>query len=240
MLKEKEVKMNKKGVTHFEMIVALILFILVVFGVLAVYNSHFKSNELERTSLDLFEQSFMKHADNFTEVDAFVNLPAGDCFNISLNSNLDALFERIYVLAGNVKANFILSPDGRSIFIENKNAELYSIYAFSFETGDKTLQFPISNCVNVPTVYGTLMNERIFSSKKLDDFRTNYTNDYENLKNQWDLQNDFAITINDVEGGNWTMSKDKPVNTNVLAKSFMIKVFKENRIVNAVVSLQIW
>ena len=38
-----KINRNKKGVTHFEIIVALILFILAVFGSLALYNSYFRN-----------------------------------------------------------------------------------------------------------------------------------------------------------------------------------------------------
>jgi len=236
---------NKLGVTHFEMIVALILFIFAVFGSLALYNSYFKNfSSLERANLDVFERNFMKHSDNFTKVDVFVGTIPEEvlCFNVSLNSNVNGRLEKLFVLSNNARANFSLDVNG-DMSIENRGSNFYELYLFSFDTTDKNLA--ISPCDNAVANYSTPLTGKIFSSDTLEDFKINYTDDYNNLKKGWDLPNDFSMTIKDVEDEGdilFNMTRTKPMNTEVLSKSFIIKIFDEdeNKIINAIVNIQIW
>ncbi|MCX6742552.1 MAG: hypothetical protein NTX24_05295 [Candidatus Pacearchaeota archaeon] len=234
---------NKQGVTHFEMIAGLIIFILAVFGSLALYNSYFKnSNGLERANLDVFEKNFIKHSDNFTKVEIFVGTISRDCFNVSLNSNVNGSFEELYVLSNNTRTNFLLDVNG-DISIENKNSNVYELYLFSFDREDKRLTS--SPCENVFVDYSIPFTGKIFFSDTLEDFKMNYTNDYDNLKKRWDFPNDFSMTIKDVEDEKnilFNMTRTKPINTEILSKSFIIKIFdeSENKIINAIVTVQIW
>ena len=237
-------KANKRGVTNFEIIVALILFILAVFGSLAIYVSYFKNgpSSLETNNLDIFETNFMKHADNFTKVDAFVNLSGLNvpCFNISLNSNINGSFDNIYVLYNNSGTNFSLDTGNMSIG-SNKSG-IYELYLFSFNAIDKP-STSFSSCYPVSISYSIPLTGKIFSFDTLEGFNENYTDNYTNLKNQWDLSNDFAMTIKYENGTTlFDMMGEKPINTEVLSKSFIIEIFDENqgKIINALVTVQIW
>ena len=195
-----------------------------------------------KSNLDVFETNFMKHADNFTKVDVFVGTISGSspCFNITLNSNVNGSFDKIYVLSDNSGANFSLDGNG-NISIENKYSDTYEIYLFSFDTTDKNLAS--SSCADADVNYSILLTGKIFSSETLTNFSMNYTKDYSGLKKQWDFPNDFTMTIKYENGTTLLeMSKEKPINTEVLSKSFMIKIFSENekKIINAIVSVQIW
>lgn len=229
---------NKKGFTHLEMITAIILFVFAAFSIILLFNNYSKSHEISYSTLDFFEKNFLDKAGNFTKVDVFVSPSSSPCFKIPLNPNLYNLPSNI-IIFGNREAAF--SKDSNYFFIEDTDVNLYEIYSCSFSTLSTGLTLSINDCEEVSYNYSLHLKDKIFSYAQLQAINDSYYNgSYNDLKKSFDFAGDFSMKISNDTTTLFEMTRQKPLRAEVLAKNFEIKIFKDKKIITAVVNLQAW
>jgi hypothetical protein len=231
-------KENKRGITNIEMVVAIILFVLAVFTIVLGFNAFHKTSADKDKILENFEQNFLAKAQDFKKVDVYVSFSGSPtCLKIPMNENFkNAVQDNMSIYYDGNLMDFNLESDG-NISILNGGIGIYEIYLFSFNVSNSRT----SNCVLVDYNYSLPSQGKIFSYEMLENINNTYSDyaGYETLKQEYG--NDFTMIINDESGNEmFSMKKSKPVNAEIFARNFMIKIYDQNKIVNALVHLEIW
>ena len=231
---------GKKGMSHIELIVAILIFIFAV--VTVIYLINFQSSEGDsQYFLNILEGKLRERAEiSYAGIDLSIEQPVtGDCFSVNKPSFLieqtNTIIKTDSISTGN---EFIFSGD--KILIAN-TGDFYKIYYFSSDvTDDFVLQS--ANCIDLVERedynYSIIYRDEIFAEQAFENLP-----DYEQLKQDFGLEGkDFSIRVQGINDNfSFILEKQKTALTEVQAKEFLVNVFmKDGRKINAILNLQIW
>lgn len=244
---------NKRGISHLELIIAMLIFIFaVISAVLFIISAtgQYKTDSNSNT-LKLLENNIRKETEiNFNETLLFINSSNKDCLNISFPKISQ---ENTIILDNNLNLiafNFSHGPGQSWLLVNNTNKghnSVYSIYSFSEDiTKDKRLGscLGIDN-LNISKDYNCSItfHDKIFSKRKFLELRSKAYSGYTNLKRMLDLGNkDFEVNIKNENGFNLNITnKTQPRQVEVKAEEFPAEIMLENgTIINAIINIKVW
>jgi len=209
---------GKKGISHLELITAILIFIFAVVIVIYFVNIQ-KGIETSETILDAFEAELREKAEiDIEKISLFIQGNA-ECFNISLHSDL---VEETFTFIPGTAFNF---SEGR-LLINNNQQNFYEIYYFS---EDVTESIRLENIICTELTeeyynYSIQYQGKIFSEKKLKNLDLNYK--------------DFQIIVRDL---NIDVGKFPPKQTEVRAREIPVEIVKEDgKIIKTTINIKIW
>ena len=242
-MKRKTFSLNKKAVSHIEIILSMTIFVIFVFFVIYFLNP-VRHQNIDNVLSSILQESIQKN----TQV---------------------TLFETPLVLSVSIPTCFIVanpySSQDVSVFDTNKNQIVYNKYAVSQLAINKgagdVYYIYYSPDQALSNLEGTLVScnllndsEYSFSStrhiapyslKKLNEMKDKYNNDYNGLKEEFDfpLGSDFKIYINELGDNTKLVSMEKtvPEKVEVFATEIPIQIMKDSgEVSSAVLNIQVW
>jgi hypothetical protein len=227
--------MSKKGIHHVEYVIAISIFIVAVISIIFLMYSLPKSTD--DNSLNIAEKNFEQMNEILVKESV---LTIGDldatCYNLEFNPNLPS--KNLSVTSGGSPIDFKIE-DSKIFLAANGEYTIYSGEEFTTNTDILTDCQPLS-----PGQYSySIVNEENFiSDNRLIGMNLTYYHDgYEYLKQVLNINKDFSIKITNGTIPLFDMSRSKPLNVEVHAKEFRIKIINKNaEVTDALVNLQIW
>jgi len=238
---------SKKGASHFEMIVAFVLFFAFV-GFLLVYIRPYKTGTLQASVVAGLHDSFKEQAEtNLTKF--FLKANNSDsagvfrdkCFTIDLNQKLFGyVFTDTFVKSVDEvekKSNLENSGglDVGSVDSEEVLDDVFYYVMISPEFDDSA--YDCSHSLN-EYMLGGINEKRIISYKQLLEMKERYENDYANLKKDMNFPEayDFSIVSSLI-----TMEGVVPEEGDIIADDFIEEVlFADGTIINQRFTLKVW
>lgn len=243
--------MKKKGSAHLEIVTAFTLFI--VFTIFLLYYLKApEDNTLSITILNKLESSFLNSTT--TELASFLVKPnQTGCVKFNV-SNFSILGNSSAVASGEVRSgwNFdgtqwVVLDDGiRASKLEN-NILTINAQGINISEND-TLEIFVSDAIssgsnpcsspNSSSVVGTVSRVRALSEKKILEFESNYTNNYTNLKDSFNLPTDSDFAI--VSEGFINATRNIPEVDTQSRRLVMDVVFSNGTITKKNIDLIVW
>ena len=235
---------RKKGATHVEMIISFVIFlsflifILVAFSPLKIFSKSSTNLDitkeiiLESVSVNLSTFSLKINSTTYSDI-------TEGCVNADFDSSL-------------VQGKWIMKEQGGEIVsatIENDNLYFDKSGMFYKLHSSEELQeraAGTSGCYNLDKENYTLGVERTYnkiSLIKLNQFFIDYNSDYEQIRDNLSLRNDFNVFILNSSGvvEHFKAEVNKPEGVEVQAVNIPIEILDENLTLNPyIMNIQVW
>lgn len=240
---------RKKGMSHLELIVGILIFIFAVVSV--IYFINLKTATpiiISESHLDILESGLRKEAElDFNKTVLYIrNIPNAVCFSVSKHSTLEN--QDFVFITTDINQPVAFEFSGNDLLlIENTGEDLYKIYSFSADVIDEN---PLGSLSCYPLLegdydYSIVYRDKIFTQKNLSYLKNEYNNNYESLKEDFGLSNkDFSIIVKNEETGlvEIEMTKLKSAAVEVQAREFSAEIVKEDGTIikNCRINIQIW
>jgi len=248
-------KINKKAVSHVEMIISFVIFIGFVSFLLIVFNP-LKIASPSNSYLDLTEEKILKYASvDLTVISLNVDFDSTnvqDCFYINAIKNVDG--NLIVKNRENVKIDSSWDKQNLKINIE-KSGDFYRLYFSNEFEKEKELE-SCDSIINLNYKLGVARAYKITSDKELSklfrQYKSNEEGDnYITLKEELGLENDFNIMIRGSSGEIIASSSEKslqfigerykPTGINIRARDIPINILNSTGdIIPAIMNIQVW
>jgi hypothetical protein len=236
---------NKKAISHVEVIISFVIFVSFVSFLFIIFNP-FKFVSDTKVNLDITEKKIF---DNIT-----INM---EVFSIKINSTIYpiiALEECFEIEDTRDINNFVMknlsgkisnaSKQGDNIRFENKGG-FYRVY-ISEEITEHNFNSGSCKKINYTNyTLGVSKNYEVISNKSLYLFFENYELDYEKLKNNLGLKNEFYLQV--IENSKdqkiilKALERYKPQGIEIMARSIPIEILDEKGNLNpAIINIQVW
>jgi hypothetical protein len=235
---------KKKGAVHVEVIISFAIFIsFLVFAFVMIKPWNILSRST--SNLDITKTGVMDYVlTNLTVFSLKINSTvysgsSGSCFN----ANFDTSLLGGEVIMKNSAGEIIDSTVQTNLYFENSGS-FYKIYS-----SDELKEQPASTvgCYSLNTNSYTLGAKRVHkkvSYSKLTNLFQEYESDYEQLKNNLGLNNNFNIAVlNSSRGviGNFKAEEYKPEAIEITARDVPIEILDENATLSiAIMNIQVW
>lgn len=241
---------TKRGTSHVEIILSFVLFIsfiifmLIVFKPLDIFSK-------STSDLEIIEDEILKNISTILSVlfpvsidsSVYSSIQSEPCFYIDnpLNGSLTLPLIIKNKTGGIINA----SRQGNQIYFEN-SGNFYNVF-YSLELKERELS-DTSSCYKVSYELGKeeyriglIRSYEVISYSKLVDFKENYNKNYEQLKKELGLEDDFEISILNSPEIIFEPAKDKPQGVEILARDVSILILKENTdLKNDIMNIQVW
>ena len=240
---------QKIGASHVEIIFSFVLFISFIIFIFIVFKP---LNILSKTTTDLdaVESEIIKNISTILSVlfpvriDSSIYDPTETCFYIGnpLNGSLT------WPLIVKNKTGGIVNASrkyGDQIYFEN-SGDFYNIF-YSLELKERELS-DTSSCSPLSYALGSeeytiglIRSYKVISYSKLVEFKENYNNNYEQLKQELGFEDDFVISIMNSPEIIFEPAKDKPQGIETLVRDVSILILKNNTDLNHdIMNIQVW
>ena len=239
---------RKKGMSHLELIVAILIFIFAVVSVISFINLKTAAPIIiSESHLDILEAGLRKEAElDFNETRLYIhNIPYDDCFSVSKHSTLEN--QDFVFITTDINQPVAFEFSENELLIENTGENLYKIHSFSADVIDEN---PLGSFISCYPLlegdydYSISYRSKIFTQNNLLALKDEYNNNYESLKQDFGLSNkDFSIIVKNEESGLVIkMTKLKSAAVEVQAREFSAEIVKEEGIIikNCRINIQIW
>ncbi len=218
-------KLGKRGISHLELITAILIFIFAI--VVVIYFINFdRSVGGQKPLLDALEAKLREKVEiDFKKISLFIDSGSNaECFNISLHSDLKE--EQFTFISGGIAFNF--SDDKLWFLINNSGENFYEIYHFSDDiTEDISLED--EQCIELLDEqynYSIVYYGKIFAEEKilqLDDLG----------------YDDFSITIDELNSFN--IGGKPPAQVEVQAREIPVEIIREDgTVIKTIINIKVW
>ncbi|MFH1307340.1 MAG: hypothetical protein ABIH72_00630 [archaeon] len=229
--------MNKRGMSHIEMIASFLIFVGFLLFLLAFLNP-IKESPINENLLDLAERGIIERGSvEIFKAQMYLKQPYSGCFGYDLDVSSVVVF--------NEKGN-ILQADysGGYLYIDATSGELFTIHSFmdleenTFSPGSCSI-FDEEN-----VTLGLSKNSKVIYFNRLSNFSQEYNDNYESVRNSVNLpsRNDFGFILR-TSGGNEIIRamKSTPSGLNAVAREIPVEVLYRNGTISyAVLNVRIW
>ena len=228
-------KMNRKGISHLEVILSLVIFVGFTLFLLVIINP-FNTTKSRYVTLDTMERGIGLETNiELSQITLSLNKDVTGCFGVELplEDNVIAKNENdIRFGAKRIGNKIYIAPDGK----------FYTVYSSrEFEEND-----PGTNCINLVIGdynLGLLRNYSVTSFSKVESLKEKYDSDYENLKKELGIStSDFSFIIMDTQGNEIikaTRSRATKINVDVRNVPVQL-VYKNGTIKYVMLNIQTW
>jgi hypothetical protein len=236
---------NKKAISHVEVIISFIIFVSFVSFLFVVFNP-FKYATDSKVSLDITENKILENVSTNLKVFSIkINstiyplISSSDCFKIENKRDI-----RNFIIR-NLTGDIInASIQGDDVKFENKG-EFYRVYV-SDEIEEISLLSGV--CIDVEEgnyTLGVTRNYKVISNKFLHILFENYNNDYEKLKDNLGIKNEFYMQVMENARTSNTileaLERYKPQGIEIRARTVPIEILNKNgNLKPAVINIQVW
>ncbi|UZE93943.1 MAG: hypothetical protein IB618_04275 [Candidatus Pacearchaeota archaeon] len=227
---------GKRGISHFELITAILIFIFAIAVIVYFINTGMKI-DTSQAVLDALEANLKENAEiEYGKILLFADSDA-NCFNISLHSDLSEDFLTFIKNGDGVAFNF----SNGWLLINNTGQNLYKIYFFPVNM-TKDIRLEDGECTELTQGqdynYSIIYRGKIFTEKNLSQLENM---DYGNLKSMFNLGNkDFEIRINalDIHIG----EKIPPEQVEVQVREIFVDIILEDGTIikKAKINMKVW
>ncbi len=235
---------NKKAISHVEVILSFIIFVSFVSFLFVVFNP-FKYATDSKVSLDITENKILENVSTDLKVFSIkINstiyplISLSDCFKIKNRGIREFIIRNLTGEICNA------SIQGDDVKFENKG-KFYRVYV-SDEI--EKIRLLSGNCRDIEDgnyTLGVTRNYKVISNKSLHILFENYDNDYEELKDNLGINNEFYIQVmENVRTSNTileALERYKPEGLEIRARSIPIEILnKKGNLKPAVINIQVW
>ncbi len=234
----KNLKKEKKGTSHVEVIMSFIIFISFITFMMIIFNP-FKAISANTSVLSVAESKIVNYVYSNLTVSSVI-------LNSSFNSNAGCIYARFPSLNKIVvkDTNGEIVNANRTtddVYLEYAGERVYRIYS-SEELEEKN--FVVSGCYKLDEsnyTIGITRNYKRISYSNLVKLNEDYNNNYEQLKKNLNLTNDFTFVIREGSVVMFEGSRYKPRGINLIAKDIPIEILDKNATLNnAILNLLVW
>jgi len=226
--------MNKKGISHIEMILSFVIFMGFLIFVLSIFQP-FKTEEKGDINLDTLEREILDKI--VVNVESFsINLVSKkDCFYFPYSTDKVAVKDE----DGEIVEGY---SSGGNIFIRSSKQFFY-IYS-SNEFIEKSFSGSCNALKETDYSLGLFKTLKMASSIKLEQLQQDYTQDYENTKKVLEIpaSQEFSFSVRDTLGTNLLgVEKQVPRTEKVLARDVPIQIsYPDGNFKYAVLNIRTW
>lgn len=242
---------TKRGTSHVEIILSFMLFISFIIFMFIVFKP--LDIFLKSTSdLEIVEDKILKNISTILSVlfpisidsSVYSIMQSEPCFYIDNPLNESSTLPLI--MKNKTGGIINASRQGGDIYFEN-SGNFYNLF-YSLELKERELS-DTSSCTtklsyelgNEEYTIGLIRSYEVISYSKLIDFKENYNENYEQLKKELGLEDDFEISILNSPEIIFEPAKDKPQGVKILARDVSILILKENTdLKNDIMNIQVW
>ena len=240
----RNIKINKSGASHFEVIISFLLFFTFVVFLLIYIRPH-ETNILSASVVAALHDELEGEIETnltqiFLKADAALAVPDEDgCFYVTLPGEITAFgFSNRKSVVRDLDFNNInskLEPSSGSLHIDS-DKEFYRVFVSpDFEQSNLNCEWPLNDYV-----IGSVSDSEIVYKGKLDEIKQEYDNNYESLKQELNFPEafDFAIVT---EPDIIIMERPIPDEAEVMARDYLKPVLFEDAIIdNVKFTLKVW
>jgi len=244
----------KKGLTHVEVVISFVMFILFLVLILSLMKPLRKTEDKsylignvermvkEKTTVDVIRITIAIENETFNELEQMSN---GICIEINLTEfGINTTNKKIRVEADNSPVNASIS-DGLAT-INFGNAKLYEIYL-----SENLSEIPPSCQITLDMsqfsylsnfTIGLITEVSMLSREKLEALKQEYETNYSKLKEEFSIRGDFNILfVNTTKHEIARMERNAPSTINIFAKEFPVEIIdKEARIQSGIMKIRVW
>jgi len=233
---------NKKGISHIELIAAILIFIFAIAIIVTYITIGGTQTETTEPLLDILEANLRKDTEiNFYTTKIFVDFDTSNldsCFKIQKHSDLkneDFIFIK-------KNGNPVAFDVNDFLFIKNEGLGLYDIYSFKDEVVDSQ-KLNDNTCKELTKGeqynYSITFQDKIFSENKL---KLLDEKNYDELKIEWGINNYFEVNIKTKDSFEMNLTEMRPPgDVRVYAKEFSTDLLlQQGEIVETKINIKIW
>lgn len=202
--------MKKRGQGHIEVILSFLLFIGAI-TVIFIFLNPLSKPESKVPEVSFIQKEIIDEATSTIGKLSIILNQSDGCYNFN-------------------------EADYEGNFIEIQNADFPRKFTIYFSD-----LFLVSNASNKnllcdPASYtiGLFSTEEIIFKSKVQDLKTNYETNYQSLKNNLGIANDFSFNFREIDGNVFpelSVDKEIPSGVNVVSIEFPVRVINENAII---------
>lgn len=249
------VKMNKKAISHVEVIISLVIFVGFLVFLFLLFPSSLKVKS--KIGLDVAERgitNFSAAEVNYVSIYLNENSPesirkAGGCFRIVLDKELGFLKDYNAIVEdetfNQINSSIDVIENEKFLDIEGKGS-FYMIY-FSREFDEKHVNSQECYFLNKSEegyVIGLTRTYNAISNKKLKLLNDTYYSDYNKLLSQFNMpkSSDFGFILKELNGTEMMrVVKKKPKRAETLAREIPVQIiYGDGTFKYALLNIQIW
>ncbi len=241
-IKEKTKRTNKKGASHLEIILSFIIFLGFSLFLLAIFRptTFLKYTDTDLNILETSIKSVTLTPISFITLNLNKDIEIQECFFINYELNLDNVI--VKNKDGEI-VNAETDKENERIYIYSISEKFFYVY-FSEKLEEK--EFIEDSCTEIDSSnyhLGLYRNYNLTSYEKLENLKQDYTNDYENLKNQLGIPTtkEFAFIVKDTRGNDIIVARKRVEQPNVLARDITIQILYNNGTLRyGILNIQTW
>lgn len=234
----RNLKKEKKGTSHIEIIISFIIFVSFVIFMMIIFNP-FKAISVNTSILNVAELKIVNYASSNLTLSSMI-------LNSSFNSNVNCIYasfplsnELVVKDENGEIVNASRATD--NIYLKYAGERVYRIYS-SEELEEKN--FDTSGCYELDEsnyTIGITRNYKRISYSNLAKLNEDYNNNYEQLKQTLNLKNDFTFIVRDNSIVLFEGRRYKPRGINLIAKDIPIEILDKNATLKqAILNLLVW
>ncbi len=246
--------MNKKGISHIEMIISFVIFLGIVV-VIFIFLRPIREPTLSNVVLDIVERGMQGEASSTLatipfKIDEtiFANITFL-CFRVAHPLDIDdADPDKLHTSNILLKksTNNPLAFDIESDYLEIAEEDPFYSLSFSFTEIFPQEALGRDYCPLVPedkVVFSAPRTETLYSFSKLSQISVDYAENYNALKGRWFVpsKNDFAIKVLDA-GGNvlFDMPRNVPPRRDVFAREIEGQMLRGTDVERITINVRVW
>lgn len=230
---------GKKAMGHVEMIISFVIFVSIITFLLVLFRPMVVFTKTTSASLDITESQIL----DSVSVELIVQsvkisneISDGNC--VSLDKP-EAINNRVIVRNSAYERINAKTDVTGSLINFQKSGDFYRIYS-SAEFVESS--YSLTGC-NPPQSYNLSVVKTYYkvSETYLNSLFGNYAADYQTLKTQLGLKNDFNLILRDNENELLRAEIYKPSGIEVMARDVLIEILdKDGNIKSAILNIQVW
>ena len=233
---EKRKQKGKKAMGHVEMIISFVIFVSIITFLLIMFRPMIVFTKTTSASLDISESQILENISIKLTVQS-INISNevldGNCVSLA---KPEAIQDKI-IMRNSTYNRINVKSDGTSIKFE-KSGNFYRIY--SSEEFAESNYNPVE-CLSQNYDLGVVKTYYKVSETYLNSLFGNYTADYQTLKTQLGLKNDFNLILRD-NGGELSRAEIyKPSGIEIMARDVLIEILdKDGNVKSVILNIQVW
>jgi len=238
---------RKKGASHVEVILSFVLFtsfiifMFIVFKPLEVFSD--STNEVEILKSKILNDISTNLSVLYPiHIDSLIYNPEEPCF--SMINPLEGALTLPLIVKDENKETIDASREGEIIHFEN-SGNFYNIF-YSVELEEQELS--TTTCFDLSYELGSeqytvglIRSYKVVSYSKLVALKNKYNQNYEQLKQEFGIEDDFYIVIRNSPEIEFILGKAEPSGVEIFVEDFSVSILKSNADLNHdIMSVQVW
>jgi hypothetical protein len=233
-------KISKRGQTHVEVILSIVLFVGFVFSILIFFNP-LGINRIDSSTIIKVENSILKNTTlSINRIDLFLKNSKSNCFSIENPFTSEVSKIGVVDSSGNQVG---ASLTGGYISISPILGETHYILLFSEQLNQMESESGCDNLDSSAYGIGPGVVENYVAYDSLVEINRSYAKDYYGLKRSLGITGDFAFFVSTANKilFNETLNRHKNIDHRINAKQVPIEIiYKDLKKENGILTIAVW